>query len=205
MLGIMQKGGFIMWIILALSVAATVIIIERLLFFRRIRTDEETLLARLKATVRKGHFDEAMNICESNPSPLANIMKTGIEYRHHEQALIKDAVVDAASMEIPKLERYLPALGTVAHIAPLLGLLGTVTGNIKAFGVLSTFGSMGDPGLLSKGIAEALLTTAAGIIVSIPAIIFYNSLVTRVNHIIIRLENRANELLLMLKERETSK
>ncbi|TFG58370.1 MAG: MotA/TolQ/ExbB proton channel family protein [Spirochaetales bacterium] len=201
MIELMQKGGIVMWIILALSLAATVIIIERLLYLRRIRTDEETLLARLKATVQKGHFDEALNICESNPSPLANIMKTGLEYRHHEHAVIKDAVVDAASLEIPKLERYLPSLGTIAHIAPLLGLLGTVTGNIKAFGVLSSFGSMGDPALLSKGIAEALLTTAAGIVVSIPAIIFYNSLVTRVNHIIIRLENRANELLVMLKEK----
>jgi biopolymer transport protein ExbB len=96
------------------------------------------------------------------------------------------------------MERFLSAIGTIAHIAPLLGLLGTVTGNIQAFGVLGKFGSVGDPALLAKGIAEALITTAAGIVVSIPTIIFHNSLVSKVNHLIIRLENRANELVLLL-------
>ena len=83
----------------------------------------------------------------------------------------------------------------------MLGLLGTVTGNIKAFGVLGDFGALGgNPAVLAKGIAEALITTAAGIIVSIPAITFYNYLVNKVNHLIIQLENRVNELVLMLKK-----
>ena len=109
-------------------------------------------------------------------------------------------VSDAANLEIPKMERFLSTLGTVAHIAPLLGLLGTVTGNIRAFGVLGDVGALGgNPAVLARGIAEALVTTAAGIIVSIPAIIFYNYLVNKVNHLIIRLENRVSELVLTLK------
>ena len=198
MLEMIQKGGIIMVLIIFLALVAAIIIIERLLYFRKIRTDEETLINRLKATLEKGHYDEAMNICENNPTPISNLMKVGIEHRRNDEGTIKEMIVDAANLEVPKLERFLSPLGTIAHIAPLLGLLGTVTGNIQAFGVLGEFGSVGDPGLLAKGISEALLTTAAGIIVSIPAIIFYNSLVSKVNHIIIRLENRANELVVLL-------
>jgi len=193
------KGGIIMGIILLLSVVATAIIIERFLYFRRIRVDEEKLISRLKMTLQKHHFDEALNICENNPSPIANLLKVGIEYRGYSQNEIKDAIMSAANLEIPQLERYLTTLGTIAHISPLLGLLGTVTGNIKAFGVLGSFGgAVGDPALLATGISEALLTTAAGIIVSVPAISFYNYLVNKVNHIIIRLENRVNDLVLLL-------
>ncbi len=198
MVDFLQKGGVILFIIIALAFVAAVLIIERLLYFRRIRADEEKLLNRLKTTLEKGHFDEAISICENSPSPLAHLMKTAIEHRGYDERTIKDVVTDAANMEIPKMERFLSALGTIAHIAPLLGLLGTVTGNIAAFGVLGKFGAVGDPGLLAKGISEALITTAAGIVVSIPTIIFYNSLVSKVNHVIIRLENRANELVLLL-------
>lgn len=198
MLELIQKGGVIMIMIIFLALIAAVIIIERLLYFRKIRTDEETLINRLKFTLQKGHYDEALNICENNPTPISNLMKVGIDHRHNDEGTIKEMIVDAANLEVPKLERLLSPLGTIAHIAPLLGLLGTVTGNIQAFGVLGTFGSVGDPGVLAKGISEALLTTAAGIIVSIPAIIFHNYLVNKVNHIILRLENRANELVVLL-------
>ena len=198
MIGILDKGGIIMWIILALSVIAAVLIIERLFYFRKIRVDEEKMISRLKSALQKGHFDEALSICENNPSPITNLMKVGIEHRGYSPETIKSSILDAANLEIPKMEKHLPALGTITHIAPLLGLLGTVTGNISAFGVLGKFGTVGDPGLLAKGISEALLTTAAGLIVAIPAIIFYNYLVNRVNHTILRLENRANELVLLL-------
>ncbi len=199
MLELLQKGGIIMGFIILLSLIAAVIIIERLIYFRRIRVDEETLINRLKTTLQKGHHDEALAICESNPAPITNLMRVGIEYRQFPKREIREAILDAANLEIPKLERYLSALGTIAHITPLLGLLGTVTGNIRAFGVLGSFGSIGDPGLLAKGISEALLTTAAGIIVALPAISFYNYLVNKVNHIIIRLENRVNDMVLLLK------
>lgn len=199
MLEIFVKGGIIMYFILLLSLIAVVIIIERLLYFRHIRVDEESLIRRLKNALEKGHHDEALSICEQYPSPITNLMRVGIEYRRQSKQVIREAILDAASLETPKLERSLSALGTIATLAPLLGLLGTVTGNIRAFGVLGQFGAVGDPSLLARGIAEALITTAAGIIVAIPAIIFYNYLVTKVNHIILRLENRVNELVLLLE------
>jgi len=198
MLDLLEKGGIVLVLIIVLAFIATVIIIERLLYFRRIRIDEEQMLSRLKATMEKGHFDEALSICEANPSPITNLMKVGIEHRGQSEARIKDSILGAANMEIPRLERYLSALGTIANISTLLGLLGTVTGNIRSFGVLGSMGAVGDPSLLARGIAEALLTTAGGLIVAIPTIVFYNYLVNRVNHIIIRLENRVTDLTLLL-------
>lgn len=198
MLNLFIKGGPVLVVILILSVIAAAIIIERLFFFRKIRGDEEKALARIRSALEKGHFDEALNICETNPTPISNLARVGIEHRHYSRAAVKDAIQDAANMEIPRMERFLSPLGTIANITPLLGLLGTVTGNIKAFGLLGEMGRVGDPSLLAQGISEALVTTAAGLIVSIPAIIFYNYLVNRVNHTIIRLENRVNDLVLLL-------
>jgi biopolymer transport protein ExbB len=200
MLTLLDRGGIILVLILVLSVIAVVIIVERLIFFRRIRVDENLIIERLRSTLEKGHYDEALSICENNPSPVTNLMKVGIEKRNLSQESIKAAITDAANMEIPRMERYLSFLGTIAHISPLLGLLGTVTGNIRAFGVLGDFAAAGgNPALLAQGISEALVTTAAGLIVAIPAIIFYNALVSKVNHRIIHLENRVTEMVFLLK------
>ena len=193
---LISKGGPVMVLILLLSVVAGIIIVERLLFYRRIRMDEEKFIDRLKSAIQKGHFDEALDICENNSTPLSNLMKVGIEHRSYGKQEIKESILAAANLEVPQLERYLTSLGTIAHISPLLGLLGTVTGNIKAFGVLGQFGSVGDPSLLATGISEALLTTAAGIVVSIPAIAFYNYLVGKANNTITSLENRVNDMVL---------
>ncbi len=201
---LIEKGGPVMIVILILSVIAAVIIIERLLFFRRIKSDEEKVIANLRGALEQNHFYEAIAICESDPSPVANLMKVGIEHRHYSQSEIKESIMGAANMEVPRLEKYLSALGTIAHIAPLLGLLGTVTGNIKAFGLLGSVGALGDFSMLASGISEALFTTAAGLIVSIPATVFYNHLVNRVNNIILRMENSVNELVLLLKGKDNA-
>ena len=200
-LQLFEKGGLIMLLIGVLSIIAAVIVIERLLYFRGRGADEDKLLKGLSNTLEKGLLDQAKGVCDQFHTPLASLISTGItrirERRVSEKEL-RDHLLETASLEIPKEERFLSALGTIAHIAPLLGLLGTVTGNIRAFGVLGDLGAITDPALLSRGISEALLTTAAGIIVSIPAIIFYNFLVNKVNHRIIRLENRVTELASLL-------
>lgn len=198
MMFLIQKGGVVMVLIILLSLVAAVIIIERLIFFRRIRIDEDQMIQRLKSTLEKGHFDEALAICENNPAPITNLMRVGIEHHTYSEAAIREAVVAAANLEIPRLERFLPTLGTIANVATLLGLLGTVLGTIRAFGVLGSSGVVSDPHVLGQGIALALLTTAAGIVVAIPSIGFYNHLVSKVNHIIIRLENRVSEMVLLL-------
>ncbi|QEN08531.1 MotA/TolQ/ExbB proton channel family protein [Oceanispirochaeta crateris] len=199
MLDIFQKGGVILWIIMLLSVFAAAIIIERMLYFKRIKVDEDKLFLRIKGAIEKNHFDEALSICDSNVSPLTGLMKVGIAHRDQVEVVQKEVLRDAARQEIPQLERFLTPLGTIAHISPLLGLLGTVTGNIKAFGILGGGTSFADPSVLARGISEALLTTAAGLIVSIPAVIFYNYLVKKVENILIQMENQVNEMILLLK------
>lgn len=201
MLDIIMKGGPILWIIMGLSVLAAAIIIERLLFFKRIKVDEEKLFLRIKGAVEKGHFDEALSICDSNASPLTGLMQVGIHHRDQPEYVQREVLKDAARQEIPQLERFLSPLGTISHISPLLGLLGTVTGNIRSFGILGGGSSLGDFSVLATGISEALITTAAGLIVSIPAVIFYNHLVSRVETILIKMENQVNEMILLLKGR----
>ncbi|MBU0934291.1 MAG: MotA/TolQ/ExbB proton channel family protein [Spirochaetes bacterium] len=192
------NGGLVLWIIMALSVVAAVIIIERFIFFRRINVDEEKLFLRVRASVEKGHYDEALSICDNNESPLSALIKVGIEHRGYAAGTQKDVLKDAANQEIPRLEKNISSLGTIAHIAPLLGLLGTVTGTMQSFGVLGRFGAVADPSILAKGISEALITTVGGIVVAVPAVIFYNLLVTRVNLILIKMENQVNTLILMI-------
>lgn len=199
MLAFLEQGGIILVLILILSVMAAIIIVERLLYFRRLKTDESSFLRRLQQALDKGYYEEALSICEANKGPLANLMQVGIENRGLSPEMIKSTITDAANMEIPRLERNLSFLGTIGHISPLLGLLGTVTGNIEVFGVLSSSGAVSDPSVLAGGISEALVTTAAGIIVSIPVIMFYNHLVSKVNHSIIKLENKVTELVLLLQ------
>ncbi|MDA3851657.1 MAG: MotA/TolQ/ExbB proton channel family protein [Spirochaetaceae bacterium] len=196
---LLAKGGPILWIILGLSVITLAIIVERWLYLKKIKVDEVQLFGRVKSALEKQHFDEAMAICDSHISPLTGIMKAGIEHRNEDTLGLREVLKDAANQEVPQLEKNLSALGTIAHIAPLLGLLGTVTGNIGAFGVLGQFGSVSDPSMLAQGISEALITTAAGLIVSIPAVILYNYFIRRINLILIRMENQVNEMILLLK------
>jgi biopolymer transport protein ExbB len=159
----------------------------------------------VKAAIGKAHYDEAMAICDASPSPFSTLLKTGIEHRSRSAWERKDVLQDAAAQEVPRLEKNIGALGTIAYIAPLLGLLGTVTGNIRSFGVLGRFGTVGDPSILAQGIAEALITTAAGLIVAIPVTIFYNALTGRVNSLIVRMENQVNEMTLLLEEGGSAK
>jgi biopolymer transport protein ExbB len=198
MLDFIAKGGLVLWIIMALSVVGLAIIIERLLYFRSIRVDEDKLFQRVKASIEKGHYEEAMSICDNNESPLSALIKVGIEYRSYPEAAQKEVLKDAAAQEVPRLERNVSALGTIAHIAPLLGLLGTVTGTMQAFGVLGRFGSVADPSILAAGVAEALITTVGGIVVAVPAVIFYNYLVEKVNMILLKTENQVTALILMI-------
>jgi biopolymer transport protein ExbB len=198
MLDFIEKGGAVLWVIMALALVGMVIVIERFLYFRSIKTDEDKLFQRVRASVEKGHYEEALAICDNNESPLSALIKVGIEYRAYPETAQKEVLKDAAAQEVPKLERNVSALGTIAHIAPLLGLLGTVTGTMKAFGVLGRFGSVADPSVLAMGVSEALITTVGGIVVAIPAVIFYNFLVTKVNMILLKTENQVTALSMMI-------
>ncbi len=198
MIDFIVQGGAVLWVIMLLSVAACAIIVERLLYLRRISVDEDKLFARIKASLLEGHYNEALAICDQNLSPFSNLLRVGIENRHQPEHLQREMLKDSAAMEAPILEKGLSALGTISHIAPLLGLLGTVTGTMKAFGVLGRFGAVSDPAALASGVSEALITTVGGIVVAVPVVIFYNIFVTRVNVILTKLENQVNILVTLI-------
>lgn len=181
------------------ALAAAVIIIERFLFFFSIKKEDAALVPVLKDYIRKKDFDEARTFCAASSSPLAKLSATALESLHRGEQAIPEMVQFAASREIPRIERYISSLGTIANIATLLGLLGTVLGNIGAFGILAESGVVGDPSLLAGAIAEALITTAAGLIVSIPATIFYNYFAAKANQLITEMETFMGELLLLMK------
>jgi biopolymer transport protein ExbB len=193
-----QKGGVVIWVIVALSAVAVAIIIERLLYFRRIATDEEKLYARVKVSLEKAHFDEALAICDQNISPFSSLIRAGIENRDYPEQTQRAMLKEAAAQEEPELERNVSALGTIANIAPLIGLLGTVTGTMKALGVLGRFGAVSDPSVIATGVSEALVNTVGGIIVAVLSVIFYNYLVGKVNLIMLKLESQVTSLLAMV-------
>ena len=198
MIEFIVQGGPVLWVIMALSVVACIIIIERLLYLKRISVDEDKLFVRIKASLLEGHYNEALSICDQNLSPFSSLLKTGIENRKRPENVQRDILKDAAALEAPKLEQGLSALGTISSIAPLLGLLGTVTGTMKAFGVLGKFGAVSDPAALATGVSEALITTVGGIVVAVPVVIFYNYFIARVGMILTKLENQVNALVLLI-------
>ncbi|MCX7027321.1 MAG: MotA/TolQ/ExbB proton channel family protein [Spirochaetes bacterium] len=194
MIDFIVRGGIVMWFIVALALVATAIIIERLLYLRRISKDENKLFKYAKTSLQQGHFQEALAICDNNLSPFSTLLKAGIENKDQPESLQKEMIRDAASQEEPKLQRGLWWLGSICTIAPLLGLLGTVTGTMRAFGVLGKFGAVSDPTTLASGVSEALITTVGGIVVAVPTTLFYNYFVTKVNMILNNLESQVNTL-----------
>ena len=132
---------------------------------------------------------------------MSQVIQKALDCRHYEERDLRDFVEAEMDLVIPKFEHLLTPLGTIANIATLLGLLGTVTGNIKAFGVLGAGGTMGDPTLLAASIAEALVTTVAGLIVSIPSVIFHNYFVSQVNKRIVEMEALVTSVVLRVTGR----
>ncbi len=187
-------GPFIMSLIFISSMIALVIIIERYIYLGKITKNDDKILKRITDAIGRKNYEEALLICDTNPGPASNLIKAGIENRNKDQQKIEESIKDAAVLEIPKLERNLTTLGTIANISTLLGLLGTVLGNMEAFGLIGSNSAIGNMEVLASGISKALMTTAFGLIVAIPATIFYNHFVSKVNNMILLLEVQANSL-----------
>lgn len=190
-------GGPIMVPILICSLFAVAIIVEKFWYFRIIKTDVLDLKKRIFDHVKNNRIKEAIESCESNNSPVAKILKAGVTKFGAAREDIKENMEDASLFEIPKLERRLNALATIAHISPLLGLLGTVTGMTASFHTIQVRAASLNPvtpGDLAGGIGEALLTTVAGLIVAIPAYVAYNFFVNKINDVVLEMERAATEL-----------
>lgn len=182
------------WIgLLISSVMALTIIVERFMYFTRIKSLDDSLSQKIISLVKENEIKTAIALCETSKSPLSNIIVAGLKNSKNSKDISRELMQSQANKELPKLERFIAALSTISTVAPLLGLLGTILGMIQSFAVISTVGS-GRPTALASGIANALLTTAAGLIIAIPSVVFYNYFVNTVNKRILFMENLSNEI-----------
>jgi biopolymer transport protein ExbB len=198
MMDMIQKSGPVFFALALCSVVAMVVIIERLLSLRRSVVLPKQILDVVEYIGPGKDLGMAIDICKRNPGVLSNVLRAGLENADKPWEVMRDAVVDAGNQETPEIERNLFWLQTAAQAGPLLGLLGTVFGMIRMFSSVSLAG-LGDPQILSRGISEAMLTTAEGLSVGIPALIAYNYLSSRADRLIIEIEGQASRMLTRLR------
>lgn len=199
------KGGLVMIPIVLCGALTIAIIVEKFFSLKNAEIDTEKFLKQLEGSLKRRKIKEALELCDRYPQPIPRIIRAGLLKSDRSREEIKETIDDAASYEIPHIEKYLGILATIATVAPLLGLLGTVTGLIKGFMVIEALGGLVNPGDLARGMWEALVTTVSGLVVAIPAYLAYNYFVSRVNNLVLQMEKSATSVLdifLLLKSEE---
>ena len=187
-----------MYLILLGSIIGLAVFLERLFHLYRARIDTDKLMAELRSLIQEDKFPEAIELCRRTPGPVAHILSAGLARHTRNRAEIREAIKDAGIHEVPRLEKNLVVLATIAHISPLLGLLGTVVGMIRAFMTIEELEGVVNPSDLAGGIWEALMTTAFGLLVAILAYVAYNFLVARVGKMVLDMETSATEVVSLL-------
>ena len=201
------KGGPIMGLIIVCSIMAFAVFLERIWYLRAAKIDTKKFMQEISNKVKNNKVMQALDMCNITKGPITRILKSGIIKYDRSRQEIKEAIEDAGVHEVPLLEKNLSVLATIAHISPLLGLLGTVVGMLKSFQAIEAKAmSMVpvNPGDLAGGIWEALITTVAGLSVAIPVYVAYNYLVSRVDNFVLDMEKSATELVNVLSEQKES-
>lgn len=201
MLEIVRSGGWLMLPIIACSVIAAAIILERLWTLQRRRVLPPDLTRQVWEWVSHNELDREHIRKLQESSPLGEILAAGLANRSRDREIMKEKVEDTGRHVVHELERYLNTLGTIAAVSPLLGLLGTVIGMVKVFAAITAHG-VGDPAVLAGGISEALITTAAGLSVAIPSLIAYRYLRGRVDALVVQMEKEAITLVEALSRKQ---
>ena len=178
MIELITKGGPLMWILLACSILALGIFAERLFLFHRSTINVGEFLQGLSNLVQKKNYAEALHECAGTPGPVARVIHSALIRHEAPRSELKEIVQEAGQLEVPRLERYLSVMITIAYIAPLIGLLGTVVGLVDTFVQFNTLSGQATIGDLSKGVYQSLITSAAGLVVAIPTFILYSYLAT---------------------------
>ena len=191
---IFEAGGYLMYPLAIASLMTIAIIIERLVNLRESRILNEQVVFKVSALVEANQLSKAIEFCRDNPNVYTKIVVAGLELADKGEMRAKEAIEDAGRHETAHLKRYLNGLGTVAAVAPLIGLLGTVIGMILVFRTIAESGG-GQAAALSTGIFQALITTATGLLVAIPALIAHNYFQERADSMIQRLEHASLRLL----------
>jgi biopolymer transport protein ExbB len=206
---LLANGGPVIWLILIAAAIAVVVFIERALFCHRSQINSAEFLNGVRNVLKRDNVVEAVSICDATPGPVARIVKAAILNRDKSRERMREAVEEAGLTEVPRLEDKLNLLATIAQIAPLLGLLGTIIGFIRVFINLQADGLYahisGGEHSLAAGIWESLICAAAGIAVAIPIHAGYNYLVSRVNKIVLDMERAASEIINIITENSNGK
>lgn len=197
MWAIFVAGGLVMIPLGILSVLGVAVAIEKILTLRPSRVILRDIVNTIESVNTPSDIPMAVKICERYNTPFANVIRSGLESAGEPLSIVRQIMEDTGRREVKRLERYMVILETVAAASPLLGLLGTVLGMIKVFSVISIAG-VGQAGLLSGGIAEALITTAFGLSIGIPALVAFNLLDTRVDTLIVKIDTYSHHLLKQL-------
>lgn len=197
---IIFAGGLLMLPIVICSVVAVAIIIERFWSLRRSRVLPENLVSSTWKRLNNQQISREYIQELRAESPLGNVLAAGLMNRNGDREQLRNAIEDAGSHAAHELERYLPALGTIAAVTPLLGLLGTVVGMIRVFTNITTLG-VGNPSQLAGGISQALITTAGGLAVAIPSLMFYRFFRARVDELVVGMEKESRTFLDVLVRR----
>ncbi len=201
MVEIVKSGGWLMAPIILSAIIAMGIILERFWTLRQKRVIPEDLTSKVWGWVKRDQLDQKQIQILHQGSALGQILAAGLINRDRERSVMKDSIQDTGRHVVHELERYLEALGTIAAISPLLGLLGTVIGMVKVFAAITTHG-VGNPTVLAGGISEALITTAAGLSVAIPALIGYLYYRNLVDALVVEMEKEAIKLVEALHRRQ---
>lgn len=189
-----------MWLILLASAVAVVVFIERFLHCHRAQINSTEFLNGVRNVLRRNNVVEAIAICDATHGPVARLVKTAILNRDNGRERIREAIEEAGLVEVPRLEEKLNLLATIAQLAPLLGLFGTVLGMMQIFSLVQDYVLSGNVGMLATGVKTALIYSAAGLAVAIPVHAAYNYLVSRVNSIVLDMERAATEIVNIVTE-----
>ncbi|MCX7004203.1 MAG: MotA/TolQ/ExbB proton channel family protein [bacterium] len=197
---LLARGGYLMYPIGICSVVALWAFIERFWQFRRASIDAGEFTAGIRNLIRNKRITESITLCKETPGPVAAVLHSALLCHGQARAAILEAIQRTAQFELPRLEHNLPALATVARVAPLLGLLGTVTGLISAFQVIEKQAPFIQSASVAKGIWEALITTAFGLVVAIPCQIAYDYLTSRVRSFAADMDRSAADIIDLVAE-----
>ena len=195
MITVIQQGGVVMWLILAVGIMALVVFLERLFHVHRAKIKSDDFVRGICNILRRRNIKEALSICEETPGPVARIVRSAIQHRGQDRLLIEQAIDDTAVTEIARMERRFGVLATVAQLAPLMGLLGAVLGLIQTAIAIEQQAPLIQSGDLAVGIWPALITTAAGLAVAIFSYAGYNLLVIKVEAIVLDMERSVGEIM----------
>ena len=202
---LLANGGPMLWVIFFAGAAGIVIFIERALHCHRAQINSTEFLNGVRTVIKRDNVVEAISICDATPGPVARLVKVAILNRDHGRDRVREALEEAGLSEVPRLEQRLDLLATIAQLAPLMGLLGTVLGFIKSFTILQGQALYANSNTMTEGVGQALICCAAGLAVAIPIHAGYNYLVSRVNTIVTDMERAANEIVNIVTENGRSK